>query len=105
MHITGTNLSSLIQMRNAPIFGCVFEARTEFTSNDQGEWYKLMVSNPSLESGVSAWVIQQETYEKLKVSHLALKEAHAKNLIRVEHEDEEDADPQAAAAADGGGKF
>jgi len=87
-HRTGTNLASLIAMRRAPIFGCVFEATSKLRSNSKGEWYGLDITNPSVSSGVNAIVTDEAQYAALKKLHLEMKEAHAKNLIIVDHDDE-----------------
>lgn len=86
---SGSTLLSLVQMRNASIFGCQFEAKAQLLTNEKGEWYTLDATNPSPASNVSPWVTDKEVYAKLKDMHTELKEAHAKSLIIIEHDDDE----------------
>jgi hypothetical protein len=86
-HRTGANLASLIAMRSAPIFGCIFEAHAQERSNQKGTWYGLDVTNPSIASGMSGVVTDEKQYAALKRLHLEMKDAHAKNLIIVDHDD------------------
>lgn len=86
---SGSTFSGLLHMRNASPFGCIFEARVGFRTNPKGDWYGIDMSNPSAESGMPAWVADAEMYDKLRLRHLELKEAHAQQLIIVERDDDE----------------
>lgn len=84
-HRVGTNFASLIKMRKAPIFGCIFEASTGYRENADGEWYGLDVRNPSEETG--GLVQDADDYKFFKHQHEELKKAHAANMIQVDLED------------------
>ena len=88
-HRTGSNLASLIAMRSAPIFGCVFEAHSQERVNAKGVWYGLDITNPSVASGVSGVVTDEKQYAALKKLHLQMKAAHAENMIVVDHADDD----------------
>lgn len=86
-HRTGANLASKIAMRSAPIFGCIFEANAQERNNAKGTWYGLDINNPSVASGMGGVVTDETQYAALRRLHLEMKEAHAKNLIIVDHDD------------------
>jgi hypothetical protein len=86
-HSSGRNLASLIAMRSAPIFGCIFEAHSQLRVNAKGAWYGLDITNPSVASGFGGHVTNEVQYNALKRLHTDMKEAHAKNLIIVDHDD------------------
>ena len=88
-HRSGTNLASLIAMRRAPIFGCVFEATSRLRTNSKGAWYGLDITNPSVSSGINPVITDETRYTLLKNLHLEMKTAHANNLIVVDHDDNE----------------
>lgn len=81
-HRTGSNLAMLINMRrNAPIFGCVFEAHVEGRKNAKGEWLGLAVGNPA-ETGFGPTITNARDYQALKTLHYVLK-----GRILVDYED------------------
>lgn len=84
-HSVGRRFSSVVSMRRAPLYGCVFEARSQHRQNNQGDWYGIDVDNPSEHS---PWV-DKDRFEMLKAIHLDLADKHAKSLIRVQHEEAE----------------
>lgn len=93
---TGSNLSSLIQMRKASPFDCIFEAKVckEPRGNDAGTWYGLDITNPSEDSGVSPWCTEEQgkAFEEM---HDKFKEAHDRQLlIRTEDSDETVKEPE-----------
>lgn len=81
----GSSFASLIKMRNAKIFACVFEGRISDTprKNAKGEWFGVDVVNPT--SG-SPWV-ESERYTLLEALHNDLKAKHAEGLIQVDYDD------------------
>lgn len=88
-HKDGTNLAALVQMRNAPIYGCQFEATVKTRRNDKGqEWSVIQVTNPSEDSGVTPFVMDQTLYSQYEAIHLDLKEKYKKGLIQADYEDE-----------------
>lgn len=88
-HKDGTNLAALVQMRNAPIYGCQFEAKVNTRRNDKGqEWGVLQVSNPSEDSGVTPFVNDETLYRQYEAIHLDLKEKYKKGLIQADYEDD-----------------
>jgi len=88
-HSSGRNLASLIAMRSAPIFGCIFEAHAQLRQNQKGSWYGLDITNPSVASGFGGHVTDEAQYNALKKLHVEMKEAHARNLLVVDHDDNE----------------
>lgn len=94
-HFAGTRLCNLIKMRKAPIYACVFEARSVYQKNQQGDWFQLQADNPSQDSG-PPWVTKEQL-EVFKVLHEELKTSHDKLL--VDYGDEDD-DTLTAAAVD-----
>ena len=82
-HSTGRKLCNLIKMRNAPIFGNVFQATLGHRSNALGDWWGLDIENPAEDP----WV-DQELYPVYKTAYEACKEQHESGQIRVDYEDE-----------------
>ena len=101
-HRMGSQLCSLLNLRGAPPFGCIFAAKVpkEKRRNPQGAWYGIDVSNPDPASGQSPWV-SKEAYDQLRKHHLDFKEKHEQSLIMVEYDDDAGADP----ASESEGKF
>jgi hypothetical protein len=83
-HAAGRRLASLIKMRKAPIFGCVFEGHSAQRSNQQGDWWGVDVTNPSVET--SPWV-PQDQFEVFKQLHSELQAAHESSKLRVNYDD------------------
>lgn len=92
-HRSGSNFAALIKMRRAPLYGCHFEARAAYRSNNKGQWYGLDITNPAADSGVLPFVQDQATFETLKAHYEELKKAHAESKIRVDYEDAPDTTP------------
>jgi hypothetical protein len=92
-YMRGSNFATLLKLRKAPIFGCQFEAWTQFETNPKGDWYGIQVSNPSIdnEAGIGPFCDDEARYEQLKAVHLELKEAHAKGILQADYEDVEEA--------------
>lgn len=88
-HRSGTNFSSLIKMRRAPMYACRFEAVVAERPNALGNWFGFDVTNPSLESGLAPMLgSDDETlFRILEEEHSRLKTAHQENLLRVDYED------------------
>ena len=84
-HKHGVRLCNLIQMRKAPIYGCVFQAQVRWEENQMGDWWSIVAENPALESGPQ-WVPAEE-FETFKSLHLELKEMHEKLLIDYTDDD------------------
>lgn len=94
-HGSGIRFNSLIKMRRASLFACVFQAQVALRKGHKGEWAGLNITNPDLE-GSSPWVLEDEV-EGLRKKHLEFKETYGAGLLRVEHEDA-DTDTDDAAA-------
>lgn len=88
-HSAGTAFNSLLQARNAPPFGCVFDMQVGFRSNSKGQWFGIDCMNP--ESG--PWVESKELYDAFKEKHEDFKSFHEANAIVVEDDTEADAAP------------
>ncbi len=97
-HKVGASLLSLIQMRHAPIYGCVFEASVGFRQNNKGEWYGIDARNPSLEVG--GLVQNPADYRTFKAMNAEFKSAHAKGQIQVDLEDDGETRTPSDAPAD-----
>jgi hypothetical protein len=97
-HGKGRNLCSLIKMRKAPIYGCVFEAHTAYRENQMGNWWGWDVINPSGDQ--NPWV-EQANFEAFKALHLEFAKLHQSGKVRVDYEDEQVVEP----AAGGEDKF
>lgn len=83
MHKAGSTLASLIKMRGAPIFGCVFQAQAVQQTNAQNSWYGLQISNPVMEDvGVGPTILDEAEYDYLKEKHLSLK-----GRVQVDYEE------------------
>jgi hypothetical protein len=87
-HKTGRSFASLLKMRNADAFGCVFEAvvPSEPRKNDKGSWYGLNISNPK--EG-SPWVTDKALFEHLRATALKLEEAFANKRLRTDLDPDE----------------
>lgn len=82
---SGVNLCSLIRMRNAPMFGQVFEATAGHRKNSKGNWYGIDCSIPKT---APLFVDNEDLYKSLKMLHLKFKDAHEKQGgIQVDYED------------------
>ena len=71
----GSNFASLIKMRKAPLFGCVFTATVALRPGKLGQWYGLDISNPS---DVKPWV-DPEQYAAFNELHDEFTE-HARKM-------------------------
>lgn len=103
-HFSGTRFAGLVRRRNASVFGCVFEMRTQFRPDrgQGGDWYGIELQNPGADSGVGPWV-DRELYPKLKALHLELVDADRDKAIRADL-DEEDAPEGGTDPLPAGGK-
>jgi len=80
-HQSGSRLCSLIKMRKAPIYGCVFEATVGKRSNAKGQWHGLNLSNPAN----NQWVPEEE-FAAAKAVHLDFVKLHEESRVRVAYE-------------------
>lgn len=96
-HKFGRNFASLLQMRNADVYGCRFEVKVpeEPQKNEKGTWYVWEVTNPSEESGISPWVTDEAEYNMYRSLANDMEEAYQNNLLRPDFEDpdEREAEP------------
>lgn len=89
-YMTGSAFLSLLSMRRAKCYGCVFEGRAAFRPDKgKGSWYGVDVTNPT--DGTPPFVRDQATYEAYKALNAGLAEAHAQRSIIVDYEDLDDA--------------
>jgi hypothetical protein len=94
----GKKLVDLIRGRKAKMFGCVFEAFSQQTKNDEGEWFKIIVQNPTMD-GIGPWVSNPEWYAYLQQLHEQCMADYKAGRLQVEH----DANEHASAGRDAGG--
>ncbi len=85
-HGAGQRFCSLLRMRKAPIYGCVFQCRVGPRNNQQGDWFGIDVANP--DEPHPPWVTEDE-FEAYKELHGKFAELHKGAKIRVEYEDRE----------------
>ncbi len=90
-HGTGRAFSSLIAMRKASPFACVFQGVSTYRpGSGKGDWYGIQPSNPSGEEAPEPWVPEDEM-NVFKVLHLEMKKAYEeKRLIAGYDEDRPD---------------
>ena len=84
---TGSNFSTLIQMRRAPIYGCQFEVTVAERSNNKGNWFGFDIRNPSVESNVPPFVMDEKLFEQYKALHAEYKSVYEKRLLQTQYEE------------------
>ena len=84
----GSKFCSLLSMRKAPIYGCVFDAVVISKKNDLGDWYGLDIVNPA----GSPWV-EKEYFEAYKILHQEFEEYHKESRLRPDIESDESDSP------------
>ncbi len=87
-HRSGTNFTTLVQLRRAPLYGCQFEAHVRERDNGKGAWYGIDVQNPSPDTGVTPFIVEKERFEEMRALHHEFKSIHEKKLLQVEYDDE-----------------
>ena len=92
----GSKFASLIQMRKAPIYGCVFDAIVSLRNNPKGDWYGYDMANP--EEG-SPWVSEEE-YAKCKELHEMFTKYHKEQKIQAQYDVTTETDDAATKATD-----
>lgn len=88
-HRAGTNFSSLITMRRAPLYGCQFEAVVRERENQKGRWYGIDIDSPREGSNVEPFVKSEESYNAYKSIWAEFKTAYDDKAIQVDYEDTE----------------
>lgn len=83
---TGSMVLSLIQLRKAHMCSVVLEGQVASRKNAKGEWYGFDFSNPSSED-VHPWNTE-EAFARYLELHNLYKEAHRRNEIVVDHDDD-----------------
>lgn len=96
-HQSGTNWAGLIRMNcpagsNIPICARQYEARSTFTPSSKGDYYRVEVQNPSVESGVPTWVPSKELYDLYLNETKMLRQAYAEKRLMADYDDGDDAD-------------
>jgi len=95
-YVTGTRFASMIKMRKASIYDCVFEARVspEPRTNEKGSWFGFEIFNPV--SG-SPWSTVEE-HEQLKGLYDDVKSYAERGAVVVDYEEEAETDVGAETA-------
>jgi len=89
-HRAGSSFNALARLRKAPLYGCQFQGQCRWRpGTGKGDWYGIDVTNPAADSEVPPFAPDQDTYERRRAEYQRLKEAHAANLITVDHESDE----------------
>jgi hypothetical protein len=92
---SGGILANLITMRKLrAIYGNVFQGRTKFRPNNQGDYYGIDISNPDADTGVSMWVSKPQ-FERLAVEHAKYQEKFDRQLIVADYGDPDEIDASA----------
>lgn len=85
----GSNFASLIKMRKAPLYGCVFTCTVVLRPGAKGEWYGINVANPSTRA---PFVEDAEAYEKFKELNAEFAEFHKQSKLKADLDDSEEVD-------------
>ncbi len=83
-HAAGRTFCSLIRLRKAPIFGCMFHADVVHKKNQQGDWWEIAVKNPDKDQ----WT-EKALYETFKEAHADFVKAHQAAKIRPDYGDDQ----------------
>jgi len=92
---SGSKFASLLKMRRAPMYGCVFEAVVGLRHGQLGDWYGFNITNP--DEG-SPWV-DEDNYEVFKKLHIQFAEYHKESRLRSQIEPDEDTPDEAAVTS------
>jgi hypothetical protein len=91
-HYTGSKFCSLIRMRKASPFYCVFNATVGQRQNQQGSWYGYDVTNPQGEN--AQWVMDPNRCEQYAQSAASFEKIFKESGIVADTSDEDhDGDP------------
>jgi len=82
----GCKFSGLLKMRNAPIYGCIFEAVVSLRPNPAGDWYGISMRNPIEGTG---WITDKEEYEAMKALHDEYEKLRSDAKIQASYEPEQ----------------
>jgi len=93
---SGSKFASLIKMRKASIYACIFDAVVGFRPGQLGDWWGLDMCNP--EEG-SPWV-DKELYEKLKKIHVEFTEYYKEQRLQASYEAITETDEATTKATD-----
>lgn len=80
----GSRFASLIKMRHAPLFGCIFQSSVSLRHGQKGDWYGIDVSNPTAD-GISSWVTE-DRYDVYKSLHTEFNEAYKDSRLRAQYD-------------------
>lgn len=83
-YMRGSAFCSLIRARNAPLFGCVFDAHQIQEHNELGDWWSLVVTNPS--GTASPWVTDKSQYKTYEALYEEMRKAYSNANIRADYE-------------------
>jgi len=86
--IKGSNMSGLIMVRRAPIYGCQFQATVRRRTNNKGTWFGIDVDNPD-PTIVDPWV-GKDSFDAMQKLYTEFKTAHAEKTLQVDYEDVEE---------------
>ena len=85
--MAGSNFASLIKMRKAPLFGCVFTCTVVLRPGTKGEWYGINVTNPS---DRMPFVEDADTYEVFKKLNAEFSEFHKHSKLKADLDDSDE---------------
>ena len=81
----GATICSLIRMRNAPMYGQIFEAQVGQRKNQRGTWYGIDCRIPT---SAPLFVEDEEFFGALKGQYEKYAAAHSDDNLQVDFEDE-----------------
>lgn len=93
---SGCKFASLIKMRKAPIYGCIFDAVVSLRHGAKGDWFGFDMANPE-EGG--PWV-EKDAYASLKVIHEEFVQYHKDQRVRAQYEVVSETDEAATKPTD-----
>lgn len=88
-HKKGRNFATLIKMRNAEMFGCIFQVSVSDKprSNEMGSWYGWDVRNPDPALS-SQWIQDATLFEQLRTLNLDFEKKYQDGLLRTNLEED-----------------
>lgn len=95
-HKAGTTLNSLVKMRKAPIFSCMFKGVIKQRSNQQGRWFGMDFANPPKDVG--GWVTDKRLFDSFKLAHDSFKDAYERNLLVADYDAPNDSEMDGGSA-------
>lgn len=91
-NFSGSKFANLISMRKADIYGCVFEAHSQFRTRNANDWFGIDVDNPKEDAGFTPFLQDKAQYLRYAEMHKFMKAAHADKKLRPEYDHPDEAE-------------